>query len=131
MSASRRMRPHRLAVLFIVLALTGWAGTMLLVMRDAALPGDASGMVMAVFPPGMNGETILASVINAGGQPVRSLWPGNVWVVNGEQPGFVRRLRQVGAIAAYGELPMGPVLAGCFAYVDSRLPINSGLLPKS
>ena len=78
-------------------------------------------MVMAVFAPSMDEEAVLAAVVKAGGRPVRHLWPGSVMIVNGEGNGFVSRLRAEGAIAAYGELPMGPVLAGCFAYVDAQI----------
>ena len=129
-SAARRFRPHSLAVLIVLLALLIWAGTMLMAMRDAALPGDAGGTVMAVFPLRATQEQILSSVVRAEGRPVRVLWPSNVWVVNGDQKGFVSRLKNAGAIAVYGELPMGPVLAGCFAYVESQLPIRPELLPK-
>jgi len=124
-----RFRPHRLALAAALTVLIGWAAAMLWVLRDAALPDTASGTVLAVFQPRMDGEAILAAVVRAGGRPLRPLWPGNVWVVNGAEAGFVRRLRARGAVAAYGEMPMGPVLAGCFAYVDSQLPA-ARLIPK-
>lgn len=130
MSLFLRFRPHVLAALIGAAVLLLWAGAMVLVMRDAALPEESAGTVMAVFPPGMSQEHILAAVIRADGRPMRALWPGNVWIANGAEAGFAGRLRQHGAMQVYGELPMGPVMAGCFAYVDSALPLRSGMLPK-
>lgn len=126
-----RFRPHMLALLVGLAAFAVWAGAMLLAMRDAALPGEAEGTVMAVFPPGLSQERILARVVKAEGRPLRTLWPSNVWIVNGANAGFVSRLKSQGALAVYGELPMGPVLAGCFAYVDSQLPVSREMMPKS
>lgn len=129
-SAVRRFRHHSLAVLIVIVVFIMWAGTMLMAMRDAALPESAGGTVMAVFPLRASQEQILSSVVRAEGRPVRVLWPNNVWIVNGGKKGFVSRLKTAGALAVYGELPVGPVLAGCFAYVESQLPIRPELLPK-
>ena len=130
MSSPSRFRPHLLAVLTALVVLMLWMAGMLLAMRDAALPGGASGTVMAVFPPRAAQDDILAAVVKADGRPVRVLWPSNVWIVNGDAENFVSRLKTAGAIAVYGELPVGPVLAGCFAYVDSRLALGPELLVK-
>lgn len=121
---SRRQKwgPHGFAVLLALATLLVWSFIMLLVLRDAALPVEASGTVLAVFPLEASQEDILASVVKAGGRPVRVSWPRNIWVVNGTKDGFVGHLYETGAVAAYGELPMGPTLAGCFAFIDRYVP---------
>jgi hypothetical protein len=113
---------HRLALLMVLAIFLVWAGGMLFALRDAALPEKASGVMLVVFPPDLSQEGILSSIVEAGGRPVRVSWPQNVWVVSGDTAGFAGRLYKSGALAAYTKFPMGPVLAGCFAYVRTDLP---------
>lgn len=113
---------HGLALLMVVAIFIVWAGGMLFALRDAALPDKASGIMLVVFPPDFSQEGILSSIVEAGGRPVRVSWPQNVWVASGDRAGFAGRLYKSGALAAYTKFPMGPVLAGCFAYVRTDLP---------
>ncbi len=94
---------------------------MALSIRFAALPPQASGTVLAVFPPATASDEIFANLIRAGGRPLRETWLSFVWVVSSDKPGFVGRLRAEGAIGAYGELPITPQLAGCFAFADAKI----------
>lgn len=113
---------HGLALLMVLAIFLVWAGGMLFALRDAALPDKASGVMLVVFPLDRTQEDILASIVAAGGRPIRVSWPQNVWVVSGDTAGFTGRLYKSGALAAYTKFPMGPVLAGCFAYVRTDLP---------
>jgi len=113
-------RDHRLAIaLFLSLLAAGLVG-MLIAIRASALPDSASGKMLAVFDPRLDEPAIFAALVRAGGRPMRRTWLPAVWVVAGDAPGFAGSLRQAGAIGAYGELPMSPELAGCFAYADAR-----------
>jgi len=113
-------RDHRLAIaLFLSLLAAGLVG-MLIAIRASALPDSASGKMLAVFDPRLDEPAIFAVLVRAGGRPMRRTWLPAVWVVAGDAPGFAGSLRQAGAIGAYGELPMSPELAGCFAYADAR-----------
>jgi len=62
------------------------------------LPGRRSGTVMAVFRPGTSAERALASVVGAGGTPLVGGAFANVMIALGDEPGFVGRLRDQGAI---------------------------------
>ncbi|MCP5374034.1 MAG: hypothetical protein H6907_20055 [Hyphomicrobiales bacterium] len=104
---------HRVAVLFaaVVLVLsvlaTGYS------LSTVSLAPDEAGTALAVFPPTWPESRGLAAVLAAGGRPVRPVWPGFAWVANGAEAGFVGRLRDAGAVLVLGDLPIGPVLAGC------------------
>jgi hypothetical protein len=111
---------HRLAIgLFLALLVAALIATMVAV-RASALPDSASGKMLAVFDPRLDEQAMFAALVRAGGRPLRRTWLPSVWVVASDAPGFAGSLRQAGAIGAYGELPISPELAGCFAYADAR-----------
>ncbi len=120
-AGAARSLDHRLALSIAAGVLLVWLVAMAIAMRAAALPDQASGAMIAVFPPGIGENGQITAIVNAGGKPVRQTWIGAVWVVEGDAPGYAGRLRQNGALAAYGELPFSPELAGCFAYADAKL----------
>jgi hypothetical protein len=104
---------HGLALVLAGTVVAVWAGLMTLSLAQARLPADAAGLVLAAFPPGMPDSEAFAAVVRAGGEPVRTTWLGFVWVARGGEKGFVGRLLEAGAIAAFSELPAGPGLGGC------------------
>ena len=101
--------------------LLAWGGAMWMTIRAAALPGDASGLMLAMFRPGMSGDDILARVIAAEGTPVRPTWLPFVWTVASDTPGLPARLKAAGAIGAYASLPFAPAPAGCVGYAEEEL----------
>jgi hypothetical protein len=118
---SMRWPGHRLALALGLAVLIAWLVTMSLVVRAAALEPRATGKMLAVFEPGTTQDVIFASLLAAGGKPLRSTWLPFVWVVVGEEEGFAGRLREHGAIGAYSEMPFAPAVAGCFAYADAKV----------
>lgn len=89
-------RPHRpLATAMAVAALL--AASTVPVFAGADLPGEASGTLAAVFPPGTGKPEVLAGIGAAGGTIVRGGGWNSVLVVHSEEAGFARRLRQAGA----------------------------------
>ena len=104
-----------LAIAFFAVVLAVWAGMMGVSLRQAALPEETDGLMLAVFHPGTSENDAFNAMVRAGGEPVRSTWLGFAWVARGLEPGFVGRLKAEGAIAAFGELPVGPTLGGCAA----------------
>ncbi len=104
---------HGYALAFAGVVLLVWLGVMGVSLRQAALPEETSGLMLAVFPPGTSDNAAFTAMVNAGGEPVRSTWLGFAWVARGRESGFVGRLKRAGALAAYGELPVGPMLGGC------------------
>lgn len=112
---------HRVALLLGGAVLAVWAGFMAMALNDAALPPERDGMVLAVFPPGTSEEASFAALVRAGGEPVRQTWLSFAWVARGEGEGFVGRLHQEGAWAAFGSIPVAaPVLGGCAVVTDER-----------
>lgn len=115
-----RQGGHRLAVQLFAGVLLLWLIAMALIMRQAALPPDASGMMLAVFEPGISQEQAFARLTRAGARVVRDSGLDFIWVVTGDEPGLAGRLRQHGALGAYRDLPISPVIAGCFAVADAK-----------
>lgn len=117
---------HRLALTLFTTVLAVWLAAMAIIMRQAALPPEASGTMLAVFEPGIHEDAIFASLTRANARIVRPSGLGFIWVVSGEEAGLAGRLVQEGAIGAYRELPISPTIAGCFAFADAKV---AGLMP--
>ena len=111
---------HRLALALLAGVMLVWIIGMAVVMRHAALAPEASGTMLAVFEPGTPDDAVFASLTRAGARIVRPSGLGFVWVVTSEEPGLAGRLVAEGALGAYRDLPISPVIAGCFAYADAR-----------
>jgi hypothetical protein len=121
----RRPGGHRLALGLLAAVLLIWAAAMALALRGAALGEEAEGIMLAVFPPGTRGAAVLGAVAAADGTLIRSTGLGFVWVVHGPAPGFVGRLRQHGALVAYGEVPFAPSLGGCIVFAPRARGIEA------
>lgn len=106
-------RPHLIAVAVAVVAVAAWSAAMLVTLRAASLPDQATGMMVAVFAPGTEDQAAFARVLAAGGRPVRRTDPPLAWVVEAPVPGLAARLRAEGALLVLRDFPFGPVLAGC------------------
>ncbi len=105
--------------LFAATLLASLAGFALFMHLGRVSP-EQSGTMLAVFPPSMNEDRVFASIIEAGGRPVRPTWMPGTWVTYGDNAGFAGRLEEQGAIGAYTSTSFLPQLAGCFAYVDAK-----------
>jgi hypothetical protein len=124
-----RWAGHRLALGVFAGVIVLWLIIMAVLMRQAALPAEASGPLLAVFEPGTPPAEVFAAITKAGGNPVRETAFGFIWVVAGDEPGLAGRLEQEGAIGAYAELPLSPSIAGCFALADAKVSemLSAGL----
>jgi hypothetical protein len=122
-----RWSGHRLAIILFVSVIVVWLAVMAAVMRQAALLPEASGTMLAVFDPGTAPDDIFARLTRADARPVRPTAFGFIWIVSGDRPGLVGRLKQQGALGAYRELPISPTIAGCFAFADARASDMFGL----
>lgn len=118
---------HRLALGLFAAVIFLWAGAMVWVMRDAALPPESSGTMIAVFEPGISEDAAFASLTRAGAKPVRKAGFDFIWVVTGEDAGLAGRLVTEGAVGAYRELPISPTLAGCVVIADKTIAAFTGL----
>ncbi len=112
---------HRLAISLFFGVVVVWIAVMAVLMRQASLPHEASGPMLAVFQPGTSPDDIFAKLTIAGARPVRETAFGFIWVVAGDEPGLAGRLAGQGAIGAYRELPLNPSIAGCFALADAKI----------
>lgn len=112
---------HRLALGLFVTVLAVWIAVMALVIRQSALPADATGTMLVIFEPGTGEDDIFARLTRAGARPIRPTAFGFIWVAAGEESGLAGRLALEGAIGAYRELPVSPTIAGCFALADAKI----------
>ena len=94
---------------------------MAVIMRAGALSPDATGTMLAVFEPNTSSDNAFASIVNAGGKPIRQTSFRFIWVVTSEEIGLAGRLKQNGAIGSYRNLPLSPTIAGCFALADAKI----------
>jgi hypothetical protein len=117
---------HRLAISLFFSVIFLWVAVMTILMRQASLPPEASGPMLAVFEPGTPPDDIFAKLTLAGAQPIRETAFGFIWVVAGDEPGLAGRLASQGAIGAYRELPLNPTIAGCFALADAKIAAYTG-----
>lgn len=112
---------HRLALGFVISVLTIWLVAMAVLMRQSALPREASGLMLAVFEPGTAQGDIFAALTRAEARIVRPSALGFIWIVAGDEPGLAGRLTDQGAVGAYRDLPISPTIAGCFAFADAKV----------
>ncbi|PJI42389.1 hypothetical protein [Ferrovibrio sp.] len=106
--------PHRLAFGFIAAVLLLWAGLFGWTLQRAALPPEASGRVIAVYPFGWNETTVTAAAMRTEARLVRQTWLTNAVELASDDAGFADRLRDSGAIAVYRAQPFNLfTLAGC------------------
>lgn len=111
---------HRFALTLFLSVVALWLGAMLVVMRHAALPPEATGTMLVVFNSTTAKDQAFASIIDAGARPIRETAFGFIWVVTGDQSGLAGKLEANGAIGSYRELPINPTLAGCTAIIDAK-----------
>ena len=106
--------PHRLALGFVAAVLLLWAGLFGWTLQRAALPPEASGRVVAVYPFGWDMLAVTAAATRTEARLVRQTWLPNAVEVASDEAGFAARLRDSGAIAVYRAQPFTLfTLAGC------------------
>ncbi len=118
---------HRFALALFAAVIVLWLAAMTIIMRQAALPGDASGTMLVVFEPGIESDAAFATITRAGALPIRKTAFGFIWVVSGDAPGLAGRLIDEGAIGTYRDLPFPAEIAGCVAVVDAKVAEAFGL----
>ncbi len=106
--------PHRIGLGFLAAILLLWAGLLGWTLQRAALPPEASGRVIAVYPFGWRDPAVTAAALQTEARLVRQTWLTNAVELASEDPGFAGRLRGTGAIAVYRAQPFTLfTLAGC------------------
>jgi hypothetical protein len=118
-----RAYSHRFAATLFATVILLWLAVMLMVMRDASLPANATGPMLVVFEPGTSNEAAFAAITRAGARPIRQSSFNFIWVVDGA----AGALEAQGALGAYRELPFSPTVAGCVAVVDAKMANAFGL----
>ena len=116
-----RFRPHRFALILTVVVIAAWGLMMASALRGAALGPEASGVVMAVFPPSLADHEAYRAITNAGGGVLEKSIFANAWIARSKEPGFVGRLLEGGAWRAFEADSIQPLLVvGCFTTPASR-----------
>ena len=116
-----KLSGHRLALALFSGVIALWLVGMAVVMRHAALPPEASGTMLAVFEPGTPEDDVFASLTRADARILKPSGLSFIWVVSSDEPGLAGRLQREGALGTYRELPVSPVIAGCFAFADAKV----------
>jgi hypothetical protein len=114
---------HRFALTVFASVIAIWLIAMFAVMRDAALPASAQGIMLVVFEPGTKDEVAFAAITRAEAKPIRKTAFGFIWVVDG----IAGKLKAQGALGSYRELPISPEIAGCIAVADAKVAAAFGL----
>lgn len=113
---------HRFALKLLAWIVGIWLVALVFLFKAAALPPEASGTVIAFFPPRMDSAQSFAASAAAGADLVSTTWFDNVLVVADERPGLARRLKEQGAIEAFKNMSFAGIsFAGC---IGARLPGN-------
>jgi hypothetical protein len=114
---------HRFALTLFASVIAIWLVIMFAVMRDAALPANANGVMMVVFEPSSNENMNFKAITDAGARPIRKTSFGFIWVVEGN----AGALEKQGALGSYRELPISAEIAGCVAVADAKVAKAFGL----
>jgi hypothetical protein len=114
---------HRFALTVFASVIAIWLIAMFAIMRDAALPTDARGIMLVVFEPGTKDDQAFAAITRAQAKPIRKTSFGFIWVVDGN----AGALKAEGALGSYRELPISPEIAGCVAVADAKVAAAFGL----
>ena len=114
---------HRFALGLFGAVIVVWLAVMLIIMRHSALPAEATGTMLVVFEPGTPPDTAFAAITRAGARPLRDTSFGFIWVVDGTAGQLIAQ----GAIGAYRDLPISPLVSGCVAVVDAKASEAFGL----
>jgi hypothetical protein len=112
---------HRFAITLFSSVIVLWLTAMFALMRASALPADATGAMLVVFNPGISKDDAFETIVAAGARPIRETSFNFIWVVTGDAAGLAGSLVANGALGAYRELPISPVIAGCIAVADAKV----------
>jgi hypothetical protein len=105
---------HRLALKLLAWVTGTWLVGIMLLFKAAALPAEASGTVIVLFPIGTETAQSVAASAAAGAKLVSPSWFGNMLVVADDAPGLVGRLKDRGAVEAFQNMSFaGFSFAGC------------------
>jgi hypothetical protein len=116
----RERADHRFALKLFAGILGLWLIGMAALLKAASLPPEASGTVIALFPPATGSAEAIAASAAAGAKLVSTSGFENVLVVADEAPGLAGRLHQAGALAVFENMRFGRIsFAGC---VGASLP---------
>lgn len=106
--------PHRIGLGFLAAILLLWAGLLGWTLQRAALPPEASGRVIAVYPFGWSEPAVTSAAMRTEARLVRQTWLTNAVELASDEAGFADRLRGSGAIAVYRAQPFTLfTLTGC------------------
>jgi hypothetical protein len=112
---------HRFAFAVFAAVLILWLGAMVVIMRHSALPDEATGKMLVVFDTSTTEDEAIKAITAAGANPIRVSDFSFIWIAQSDAPGTAGKLKQQGALGAYRELPLSPVIAGCVAVVDRKV----------
>ena len=109
---------HRFALKLFAWIVGIWLIGMALLFEAAALPAEAAGTVIVLYPLGTETAEAVAASAAAGAKLVSASWFENVQVVADETPGLAGRLKAQGALEVFENISFAGVsFAGCVGAV--------------
>jgi len=112
---------HRFALKLLAWTAGIWLIAIALLFKAAALPPEASGTVIVLFPLGTESAEAVAAGAAAGAKLISTSWLENMLVVADEAPGLAGRLQEHGALAVFENMSFaGFSFAGCIGASASR-----------
>jgi hypothetical protein len=105
---------HRFALTLLAWITGFWLVALGLLFEADALPPEASGTVIVLFPLGSGSAESVAAGAAAGAKLVSPTWFENVLLVTDETPGLAGRLEEQGALGVFENLHFAGIsFAGC------------------
>jgi len=112
---------HRFALKLLSWIIGVWLLGLALLVEAAALPPEASGTVIVLYPVGTETAQSIAASAAAGAKLVSPSWFENLLVVADETPGLVGRLKEQGALEVFENMTFaGFSFAGCIGANPSQ-----------
>jgi hypothetical protein len=112
---------HRFALKFFAWVVLSWLVIMVVLFKTAALPPEASGTVIVVFPIGTESAEAVAASAAAGAKLLSPSAFENMLVVADAAPGLAGRLKEQGALEVFENMTFaGFSFAGCIGADLSR-----------
>ena len=112
---------HRFALKLLSWIIGVWLVGLALLFEAAALPPEAGGTVIVLYPIGTEIAQSVAASAAAGAKLVSPSWFENMLVVADETPGLVGRLKDQGALEVFENMTFaGFSFAGCIGATPSQ-----------
>ena len=111
------MRPHRFAMMFLVVTLLIWAMLVGTLSSMTSASSELSGLRLVILPPSLSKTAAVGVLVRSGAKPV-DRWLGPLWIVHADGPS-AQRLRESRAFVL-GGVTFAAGFGGCVAWFPAE-----------